>query len=164
MSSKRPANSLRIRIQCPRAGHYAFAALLCLVSLAAGAFAQGAPSKLADFAGTWKAEFKKHPWLVLTLQQDKGAVTGTLTHSTYLSADNEGDITDVGEEMSNATIEKATLDGNVLHILTKDEDGDEDRYNFSLTGADTADLQPVSTDGAPVPKAFKLKRAAVPHK
>ncbi len=127
--------------------------------IAACAVAQAPAAKPSDFAGTWKAEFKKTTWLVLTLRADNGSLTGTLTHSTYLSADNEGDITSVGEEMSNAKIEKATLDGSVLHIQTKDDEGDEDRYDLSLTGPDSSELKPLSSDGSPTPKAFKLKRA-----
>ncbi len=140
-------------------GHFAFDAILFLL-LAANGVAQTTAPKLADFAGTWKAEFKKQTWLVLTLRDERGLLTGTMTHSTYLSADNEGDITSVGEEMSNAKVEKATPDGSVLHIVTKDDEGDEDRYDLTLTGPDGAELKPLSSDGSPTPKAFKLKRAS----
>lgn len=145
-------------------GHFAFAALFCV--LAAGAFGQTAAPKPSDFTGTWKAEFKKQVWLVLNLHEDKGSVVGILTHSIYLSSDNEGDITSVGDEMSNAKVEKATIEGGVLHIVTKDDDeGGEDRYDLTLTGPDSAELKPVSSDGSSPPKAFKLKRApATPQK
>lgn len=143
-------------------GHFAFCALLGCLLLAASAIAQSPTAKPADFAGIWKAEFKKQTWLVLNLHDDKGALTGALTHSTYLSADNEGDLTSVGDEMSNAKIEKATLDGSVLHLLTKDDEGDEDRYDLTLTGPNSAELKPMSSDGSPTPKAFKLKRTPEP--
>ena len=122
-------------------------------------FAQTQPAKPSDFSGTWKSEFKKFTWLVLTLTPENSSFTGTLTHSTYLSADDEGDLTSVGEEMSTDKVVKAEADGAVLRITVRDDDGMEDRYNLTLTGADAADLQPVSSDGTGVPKAFKLKRS-----
>ena len=146
-------------------GHFAFALFFGLLAIAATA--QTTAPKLTDFAGTWKAEFKKETWLTLTLERVtvvtdaryRGEVlSGTLTHSMYLSSDNEGDITSVGDEMSKALITKATLEGNVLHLVTKDEEGDEDGYDLTLTGPNSADLKPLSSDGSPTPKAFILKR------
>ncbi len=157
VSSKRRGSTPRLHGQCPRAGHFVFCAWLCLIA-AGTVWAQG-PAKLVDFAGTWKAEFKKQTWLVLTLEPQKGGLTGTLTHSTYLSADNEGDLTSVGEEMATAKVEKAVVAGNTLRISCRDEEGDQDDFDLKVTGENTAELQPVSRDGAPVPKAFKLKRS-----
>jgi hypothetical protein len=150
------AKSRRWQTRCPQAGHFAFALLF---ALAVPIFAQTQAPKLADFSGTWKAEFKKFTWMTLTLKPETDSLSGVLTHSTYLSADNEGDLTSVGEEMSNDKVVKVQAEGPVLHITVRDDDGNEDRYNLTLTGPDSAELQPVSSDGAPVPKAFKLKRS-----
>ena len=65
--------------------------------------------------------------------------------------------------MSTDKIISVELRGTTLQIHTKDEDGLDDRYSLTLTGSNTADLQPISSNGSPAPKAFKLKRTvAVP--
>jgi len=131
--------------------------------------------QLSDFAGEWKADFHKQTWLVLTLTPTKTLtdkrysgeiLTGNLVHATELSADDEGDITKVGDEMSTDKIVSVELQGTTLQIHTRDEDGIDDHYSLTLTGANAADLQSISSNGSPAPKAFKLKRtvAAPPTK
>ena len=129
--------------------------LVCTVALAQSA---AAPA-LNDFAGTWTAEFHKQVWMRLTLTADKGTLAGTLEHSTQISADNEGDITKVDEEMTTDNVVKVELNGDTLQIETKDPDGDTDRYRMALTGKDAAELRAVTADGTVAPKPFKLKRA-----
>lgn len=128
--------------------------------LGAAVFAQNPPPSVSDFAGTWTAEFHKQVWMKLTLTPDKGALSGTLEHSIQISADNEGDITKVDEEMATDTVVSVELSGDMLQIQTKDADGDVDRYRMVLTGKDAADLRAVTTDGIAAPKPFKLRRAA----
>jgi hypothetical protein len=139
--------------------------LFGIVLLAAAHLSAQAPPapQLNQFAGTWKADFHKQTWLVLTLVDTKATLTGTLTHSTELSADDEGDITSVGEEMSADKIVSVELLGETLHLTTRDDDGIEEHYTLVVTGKDTADLQPLS-EGSATPKAFKLKRAPSPQK
>lgn len=133
---------------------------LLAFALVAVSFAQTpAPAQLSNFAGTFKAEFHKHTWLVLALIADGDKLSGTLTHSAQLSADDEGDITSVSDDMSTDTIVKTELQGDTLHITTRDEDSNEDRYALTLTGADTAELKSVVGDEGSGPKPFKLKRA-----
>lgn len=133
--------------------------LFVLISALASLAQSPAPtSQPQAFVGTWKAEFHKQTWLTLTLVESKGSLAGTLTHSTEISSDDEGDITKVGDEMSTDKIVHAELQGETLLITGKDEDGNEDQYKFVLTGKDSADLQPVTSEGATAPKAFKLKR------
>ncbi len=132
--------------------------------LAAG-YAQTPPApKLADFAGTFKAEFHKQTWLVLTLIDSGSSLTGTLMHSIQLSADDEGDITSVGDEMSTDTVVSTELRGETLQITTRDEEGTEDHYALVLNGGDAAELKPVTPEDVAGPKPFKLKRALAPPK
>jgi hypothetical protein len=136
---------------------------LVLISALAGPAQSPAPSLQPQaFVGTWKAEFHKQTWLTLTLVESKGSLAGTLTYSTEISSDDEGDITKVGDEMSTDKIVRTELQGETLLITGKDEDGNEDQYKFVLTGKDSADLQPVTTEGTTAPKAFKLKRSVPP--
>jgi hypothetical protein len=133
--------------------------------LAAIPWAQAPPAPLlSGFAGTWKAEFHKQTWLVLNLIEAKATLTGTLTHSTQMSADDRGEITSVGDEMSSDQVASANLQDATLHITTRDEDGNADQYTLVLTGKDAADLQPVSGDRAASPKPFHLKRSPSPQK
>ena len=134
--------------------------VLAFAFLSVGACAQTAPPvQLSSFAGTFKAEFHKQTWLVLTLIDSGNTLTGTLMHSIQLSADDEGDITSVGDEMSTDAIANIELHGETLHITTRDEEGNEDHYALTLTGADTADLNPMVAEDVAGPKPFKLKRA-----
>lgn len=147
---------------------------LTLVLLAALPQAQTSPApSLADYAGTWKAEFHKQTWLVLTLTLTKTladgrypgeVLSGTLTHSTEISADDEGDITRVGDDMSTDHIVEVELHGDTLRISTRDEEGNADEYVLTLTGKDTADLQPVTASGSAAPRPFHLKRALTDKK
>lgn len=147
--------------------------LAVLLIAAANAISQSAPaSQASDFEGEWKAQFQKKILLVLTLVRTKtltdsrypGEILGgTLSHATEISADNEGDITKVGDDMSTAQIFHSEIHGRTLQFDTKDEDGSEDHYIFVLTGKDTADLQP-AVNGASAPKPFKLKRTVPPQK
>ncbi len=122
--------------------------------LLAATFAQGQVPQLSDFYGTWKAEFHKQTWLTLTLSASKS----TLVHSTEMSADDEGDITSVGEEMSTDQVVGVELLDTTLRITTRDEDGNRDQYTLVFTGKDSADLHPVVASGASGPKPFHLKR------
>lgn len=112
-----------------------------------------------DFAGVWKAEFHKKTWLTLTLVVTNGKLSGTLMHSTQISADNEGDITRVDDEMTTDKIVGAEVRGDRLHLRTADNEGIEDEYDLKLVDKDSADLQPGAAEGQSAPKAFKLKRA-----
>jgi|NGEPerStandDraft_6_1074524.scaffolds.fasta_scaffold25795_2 hypothetical protein len=126
------------------------AILLLLVAIVA----QAQVPQLSDFYGTWKAEFHKQTWLTLTLSASKS----TLVHSTEMSADDEGDITSVGEEMSTDQVVRVELQDATLHVTTRDEDGNTDQYVLVFSGKDTADLHPVVAGGASGPKPFHLKR------
>ncbi|HEY3929711.1 MAG TPA: hypothetical protein VGL89_15175 [Candidatus Koribacter sp.] len=117
-------------------------------------------AKPADFAGTWDAEFHKKVWLVLTLEDSKNGLTGALEHSVQISADDEGDITRVDDEMSTDKIVKTELEDSVLTIRTRDDEGNADAYRLVLTGANSAELQSVVNENSSAPKPFKLKRAA----
>jgi hypothetical protein len=148
-----------------------FAWLVLLSALTGFAQSPSPTPTSQEFAGTWRAEFHKQTWLVLTLVDTKTLtdkryageiLTGTLTHATEISSDDEGDITKVGDEMSTDKIVRTELQGETLLITGKDEDGNEDQYKFVLTGKDSADLQPVTTEGTTAPKAFKLKRSVPP--
>ena len=122
--------------------------------------AQSTPAaSLSQFAGTYKAEFHKQTWLVLTLQDSGSTLTGTLTHSAQLSADDEGDITSVSDDMSSDTITSVELEGSTLRLIAKDEDGSEERYSLVITGSDTAELTPITPDGSSPTKPFKLKKS-----
>ena len=151
-------------MKCPEKGHFAFTGkvLLAMAILLGTAAAQTA--SVADFAGTWKAEFHKQTWMILTLIAERNTLTGTLQHSTEISADDEGDITSVGEDLSTDKIVAVELHGETLHIRARDEDGIEDDYTLVLNGKDAAELEPLVAEGQNAPKAFKLKRAANPQK
>jgi hypothetical protein len=136
--------------------------LLVVVSALASLAQSPAPTfQPQAFAGTWKAEFHKQTWLTLILVESKGSLTGSLTHATEISSDDEGDLTKVGDEMSTDKIVRTELQGETLLITGKDEDGNEDQYKLVLTGKDSADLQAVTSEGATAPKAFKLERAVI---
>lgn len=145
------------------------ALLVFVLFVAATVPSQSPPaSPILNFIGTWKAEFHKQTWLVLTLVETKtltdsrypgGILTGTLMHSTEISADDAGNITRIGDEMSADKIVQIELQGEALQLTTRDEEGNEDHYTLVLTGKDTADLQTISESSA-APKPFKLKRAS----
>ncbi len=127
--------------------------------LVAGSVGQTPPApQLSSFAGTFKAEFHKQTWLVLTLLADGAKLSGTLTHSAQLSADDEGDITSVSDDMSIESIVNTELDGDSMRITARDEEGNEARYALTLTGADTAELKSLVGEDDSGPKPFKLKR------
>lgn len=137
--------------------------LATVLLVAAALTGQTSPAPtLSTFAGTWKADFHKQTWLLLTLVENKAGLSGTLMHSTEISADDEGDITKVSDDMSTDKITQVELRDDILHIDAKDEDGNVDRYELRLTGADSAELQPVTDSGAAAPKAFKLRRSPAP--
>lgn len=120
--------------------------------------AQAQVPQLTDFYGTWKAEFHKQTWLTLTLSASRS----TLVHSIEMSADDEGDITSVGEEMSTDQVVGVELQDATLRITTRDDDGNSDQYTLVLTGKNTADLHPIVAGGTSGPKPFHLKRIPIP--
>jgi hypothetical protein len=137
-----------------------FRIALALLLPAIAATAQtGTPPRLSDFAGTYSAEFHKKTWLVLTLSTSGDALTGTLKHAIEISSDDEGDITKVGDDMSSNPVVQAEMEGPDLKITTKDDDGGQDFYILTLTGADTAELRSDIGNGSRSPKPFKLKRS-----
>lgn len=142
-------------------------AAVCVVMALLGmqpARAQAQSAQLSSFAGTWKAEFHKQTWLVLTLTAAKDSLSGSLAHSVQISADDKGEITSVGDEMSTDTIASVALQGATLHITARDEEGNSGEYTLALTGADKADLQPVSGSPTGAPKPFHLKRSVPAQK
>src|SRR6201986_3986349 len=106
-----------------RCRHLAFAVVFsCVLSLAQNA----AAPQLGEFAGTWRAQFKKQTWLLLPLVPGGHSLTGTIQHSIQISADDEGDITRVDDEMSIDKIESVEPRGESLPIRSRDQEGDED--------------------------------------
>lgn len=124
------------------------------------AHSQAKSAQLRDFTGTWKAEFHKQTWLILTLTPSDASLTGQLAHSIQISADDKGEITSVGEEMSTDKVAQVALQGATLHITARDEEGSADEYTMVLTSPDAADLQPVTASPNGAPKPFHLKRSA----
>lgn len=132
--------------------------LVLFVLLSAAALAQAPKPKLSDFAGRWTAQFHKQTWLTLSLESAGDALVGTLEHATYLSSDNDGNLTNVGDEMSMDKVVDAELQDGKLLVSTRDAEGNVDRYTLRLSGPNAAELQPITENGEPAPKAFQLKR------
>jgi hypothetical protein len=128
------------------------------------AWPQAKSAQLGDFVGTWKADFHKQTWLVLTLSASKDSLTGELTHSVQISADDKGEITSVGDEMSTDKVASVALHASTLHITARDEESNADEYSLILTGSDSADLQAVTASPTGAPKPFHLKRSSPAQK
>ena len=80
-----------------------------------------------DFSGTWLLKFNDQPIFKLTLTQEKGGITGSLTKPSQLTTDEDGDVTGLGPDQVNLPIQKATLNGGKLELTI-----DGDRFMLAL--------------------------------
>ncbi len=136
----------------------------CLLSLlmALACMAQEPASKttLSSFSGTWNSVFQKKTWMKLTLVPSGKTLKGTLAHALQVSADDNGNLTAVSNEMTEDKIVSAEIRDGVLYLEVKDTDDFTDSYSMKLTGPDQAELQPVRPErsGSEGPKPFQLIR------
>ena len=112
-----------------------------------------------DFDGTWKAVYEGKAFIVLRLHMDKDHLSGTVQLAGFqLDLENTGELLSITDDRLSAPIELRDVkaDDKTLHFHFVDNDGDDDKWQMELTGADKASLQWVE-----LPKDLKAKAIPV---
>jgi hypothetical protein len=105
------------------------------------------PDDVKKFAGTWQAEFKGTPYLVVTLKGLSGTISiGSITMN------GEGDLADVQEAVNEHPIQAVRVNGDTVYFQAKDEE-----YEVTLTGEGQAVLRII--DAPPLIGPFGMRRA-----
>jgi hypothetical protein len=118
------------------------------------------------YAGTWTGDFNGQTFVRLELRTTDGKLGGTISLGN-VEVDKQGDLKSAGAAPKNATpIFEVAVKDSVLAFARRDG-RDTDRFQMRVTGAGTAELQPILTDadrkeltaqGIPGLKAFRLKK------
>ena len=98
------------------------------------------------FSGTWHWMFQGHAFSTMVLVQNGSGITGTVTPS-RIALDDAGDLSkaDPSEDSTPASIIKAKLEGNALHVTVTD--GNQPfEFVVTLKDATHAEIHPI---GAP---------------
>ena len=135
-------------------------AAVALLAISAIAFAQQtAPAAVTfkDFVGTWHWMFEGKPFATMTLEPKADGVTGNIT-SASLHTDADGRITEAFAGTGTCPIVRSSIKDGVLHIVCKDDDGDEIEWAVKLTSPTTAEVVPSGPD-APKMEPIRAERA-----
>lgn len=108
------------------------------------------------FAGTWKGEYNGKTYVIVTLKQGGGTLSGTIRLGD-INTDKDGEITGVERE---ADHEYEILDPKIvsgkLRFRSEDTDGSTLQYEMTAVDDTHAGLQLL---GSPVPiRPFRLKK------
>ena len=114
------------------------------------------PAALDDWAGTWTANCKGKPYLILKLDAGAGRLSGTLSAG-QVETDEQGNVAAIEQPPAAALpLKSMKLTGRTLSFETIDSDGDAIQYVMRLTANGAAELR---LPGAPIKLApFALKR------
>jgi LssY C-terminus len=117
------------------------------------------PDPSDGFVGTWQAQFQGKTFLVITLANPDGKLSGTISHTT-IQLDKNGELTSAEQKDGQDRISDSAVTGNVLRFTSRDQ-GSEDTTSFelTLTGGDHAQLRLLKAppDSA-APKPWSLER------
>jgi len=116
---------------------------------------QAGRSPSRDFDGTWKAVHDGKVFMVLRLHMDKDHASGTVQLAGFqLDLEGTGELLSITDERLDSPIDLRDLkmDGKVLHFHFVDNDGDDDKWQMELSGADKANLLWID-----LPKDLKAK-------
>ncbi len=118
-------------------------------------------TSLSAYAGTWQAQFQGKAFFTLTLAEENGKLTGTVSHS-RISLDKDGGLIDAQTLEGVDPIADAALTGQTLHLTSKDQGSqDTTQYEMELSGTDEAMLKFAGLPAdQPAPKPWKLTRVA----
>jgi hypothetical protein len=113
-----------------------------------------------QFVGTWTAQFNGGTFLIVTLTEQGGTLTGTVSR-TDIKWDDTGELTQATAQAGEDSIAEPVISGNVLRFISKGSDGQETRRFELELGASPGDakLQLLTTSAeTPSPKPWKLSR------
>jgi hypothetical protein len=110
-----------------------------------------AAQQASDFAGTWVLRQDGQNVLKLTLANDHGILTGSLTRPKTMSLDGDGTVTSIGPDQANFLVQKSSLMPRQVELTI-----DGDRYVMSLVDRGRASLD-LDKDGM---RPLKLERAS----
>jgi hypothetical protein len=119
----------------------ALVAIACLTGSGACAqeSSQAAAFTAADYVGTWHWMFQGKAFATMTLQQNGGQLTGSLT-GVSIEMDNQGKLTKAVATNGPSTTLNVFLKSGVLHVAEKDGD-DDIEWTMTLTSSKTGELR-----------------------
>jgi beta-lactamase regulating signal transducer with metallopeptidase domain len=134
-----------------------------------GANAGGEQDRRA-FLGTWRGQFNGKTYIVLTLNEADGSISGSVSVGGF-SIDETGQVLRVKEEADPrdaVPISGGKLEGDLLSFSAKTPDGRSDvLFQMKLAGRDAAELKciivPGPPPGTPVAGWWKLVRESHDH-
>lgn len=119
------------------------------------------PADSQSFVGTWHGQFKGKTFVLLKLRDEGGKVAGTVTHTTHLEMDSEGNLTSVDEMNTEDRILETRIEGDKLILKVSNNGNEEDSVQCELTlnKADQGELQMIVSPGEEL-KPWKVERTA----
>ena len=108
----------------------------------------------ADFAGTWNWMFNDKVFATMTLVRSGDQFSGSITNSS-IDLDGDGKIASAASAPGSAEIVKTSLEGETLHIVSKDSD-ETTEWAVTLKSPQVAE---VKVAGPGVPANFPPIRA-----
>ena len=115
--------------------------VFCLVFVVATS-AQDNPSP-QDYTGTWVMKFGQRPFVVLTLKNNNGNLTGTLTRPEHFGTSDGVHFSHIGPGVTKELIVSGSMQKGHLHFVTEDpkDRADKTEYDITLTGQDHASIK-----------------------
>lgn len=119
-----------------------------LFLLTASGFAQQSPPSAATpeaFAGTWHWIFEGKPFATMILEPKADGVAGSITGAS-IHTDANGRITEAFAGTGTYPILRSSINDGVLHVVCKDDGGDEIEWAVRLTSPAAAEVVPYGSD------------------
>ena len=138
--------------------------LTILVGLAsAQQFAPATAENAKQFAGTWKAQFQGKPFMTVKIGFKGDKLVGTVSHAD-IEVNDAGELTkaEANETADPDPITDAVVNGDLLRVTTKSEDGSGNglQFDLKLVAKDEASLRLVVPPDVPGPKPWRLERVS----
>ena len=134
---------------------------MAIVSLTQAAAGLTTPDPSDGFVGTWRAQFQGKTFLVITLANADGKLSGTISH-TSMQLDKNGELTSAEQKDGQDRISDCAVTGDVLRFTSQDQgSADSTSFEMTLSGGDHAQLRLLGArpDGA-APKPWSLVRVS----
>jgi hypothetical protein len=126
---------------------------------------QNAPARkspLSLYAGSWIGMFQGHAWITIKLNEQAGAISGTLERPRSVNFQDSGELKSVSDERVTDGVQNAVLQGDGLLLTVKDPESNEIfHYVMRLMSVNTAELkmsQMAMQPGMAKPRPWMLSR------
>ena len=136
--------------------------LICLCDLAsAQQFTPVTAANAKQFIGVWKGDFHGSPFVTVKIAFEGNKLVGSISHAN-IELNDAGELTKAEAVDGANTITEARVNGDVLRVTSKSDDGSGDTYQseLKLVAKDELSLRMLVPPDVPAPKPWQLQRVS----